>query len=245
MPAQTKETTPKQIEPVREEAATIPEETEQKSEVKIEEMDVPGQKTSVEEAEAASLTEETAGKETTKAVPNVPLNAPLEVESAKEDRFEELPPIEKKNKKIFIIGLFIAVVIITSTLSLGYLFLTNQSSKSNVVPEVVEEEKEPTPTPVKLVREDWTIEVLNGSGIAGAAKKMADKFEELGYTVVKTGNADNKDYETTEVFISSEEKSEGEAKLFLEDLDKEFGISDSSGNLSDSTASARIIIGSE
>jgi hypothetical protein len=93
----------------------------------------------------------------------------------------------------------------------------------------------PTPNPRRLVR----LEVLNGSGTAGAAGQTAEKLAKLGYTIVKTGNADNQKYLKTEIYLSP--KFLASDYLFTDLLD--FGTATKSGTLSDSTASARIIIG--
>lgn len=44
-----------------------------------------------------------------------------------------------------------------------------------------------------------TVEVLNGSGVNGAANKVADAFRQHGYDVISTGNADSYDYASSQV----------------------------------------------
>lgn len=44
-----------------------------------------------------------------------------------------------------------------------------------------------------------TVEVLNGSGVAGAAGKIADALKEKGYQVVSIGNADSFGYESSRI----------------------------------------------
>lgn len=46
-----------------------------------------------------------------------------------------------------------------------------------------------------LPAESAKVEVLNGSGISGAAGKIADKLKEAGYEVTRTDNADSFDYD--------------------------------------------------
>ena len=67
----------------------------------------------------------------------------------------------------------------------------------------VESTPEPTPTPkpqssidkvTGLDRAKLSLEVQNGSGEGGVAKKAADLLKSLGYVVLKTGNADNFNY---------------------------------------------------
>lgn len=102
---------------------------------------------------------------------------------------------------------------------------------------------ESTPTPAPLVRSEWSFEVLNGSGVTGLAKTIADKLTALGYSVVKTGNADNSNYQTTQIFVKSDLKDK--VDLVIEDLRDTVKIASVGGELKDSTASARIIIGKD
>ncbi len=65
---------------------------------------------------------------------------------------------------------------------------------------------EPTATPMPVEKpETW--QILNGSGVTGLAKKWADDLTELGYEDIKTGNADNSDYEATEVTVRKDSMS--------------------------------------
>jgi len=52
--------------------------------------------------------------------------------------------------------------------------------------------------------EDITVEVLNGCGLEGAATKVAGLLEEKGFQIVRTGNADNFDYQSSQVIARSE-----------------------------------------
>ena len=99
----------------------------------------------------------------------------------------------------------------------------------------------PTPTPKALNREQWPLEVLNGSGVTGAAKKLADQLKALGYPVVKTANADRDDYSSNQFFVKKE--LEDSVDLVINDIKDIIKIASVSGELTDSTASARIIIG--
>jgi hypothetical protein len=93
-----------------------------------------------------------------------------------------------------------------------------------------------------LDRKTLTIEVLNGSGTAGAGKKAADILTGLGYKVVSTGNADSYDYATTEVSVKSTKKN------FLTLLEKDLSASytveaDSAALTASASADARVIVG--
>lgn len=104
----------------------------------------------------------------------------------------------------------------------------------------------PTPTPSKssaLERGDLTIEVQNGSGVAGAATKASNILKKLGYDVVSTGNADSFDYETTVIKIKSTQKSY--LKLLQDDLADDYTIKETSTSLTGSDADAIIIVGTK
>ncbi|MBI2018949.1 LytR C-terminal domain-containing protein [Candidatus Daviesbacteria bacterium] len=100
----------------------------------------------------------------------------------------------------------------------------------------------PTPTPKALNRSEWSFEVLNGGGVTGAAKKLADQLKALGYQVVKVANAD-KDIQTNQFFVQ-EDLMAGIDSIVV-DIKDIIKIASISGKLKDSTASARIIIGKE
>ncbi len=99
----------------------------------------------------------------------------------------------------------------------------------------------PSPTPKPLNRSEWSFEILNGSPVTGEAKKIADKLKALGYPVVKTANADKDTYTSNQFFVKKE--LEDSVDLVVTDIKDIIKIASISGELKDSTASARIIIG--
>lgn len=116
----------------------------------------------------------------------------------------------------------------------------------------VAEKTTPTPT-VKVAtdttdktsgldRKNLTIEILNGSGTPGVAKKASDILTGLGYKVVSTGNADNYDYATTEVSAIATKKSY--LTLLSKDLSGSYTVEVNNTPLTaSSSANARVIIG--
>lgn len=174
--------------------------------------------------------------------------APKEEEKVEAPKEEPIPPapeesnLDKKNKKIFLIGIVLIVIILSATGLLLFLILGGEKEKKTIKVEPVKEEVK-KPVEKKLVKEDWTLEVLNGSGVKGLASKKAESLEEAGYTVVKTGNADNQNYEKTELYVS--EALEKNANLLIEDLKELYKVTEVKGKLTDSTASARIILGKD
>ncbi|KKR84041.1 MAG: hypothetical protein UU32_C0051G0002 [Candidatus Woesebacteria bacterium GW2011_GWB1_41_10] len=110
-----------------------------------------------------------------------------------------------------------------------------QSSKVSSQQEtaVVDQTPEPTTAPVTEVkREDLKVQVLNGSGVSGAAAQAKTLLEGLGYLDVETGNADG-DFAETEIEIKAD-KAAVEV-LVKKDLEDEYSLSDTVGELDESS----------
>ena len=202
----------------------------------------PPVKVSAGEKETLETKTEESTKEVSDTVPSIPQNAPLKIEENDED--EEEPAIEKRGKKIFVVGIGVTLVVVLLTGIIAF-YLTSQLKQE---PEVLVSEKvvttpAPEPTSVPFNRQDWTFEVLNGSGIVGSAKVASDKLQSLGYTVIKTGNADKNNYSKSQILVSKDFQSK--SALLLEDLKGTFDLATSSAELTESTASARLIIGKD
>ncbi|OGH20639.1 MAG: hypothetical protein A3D74_04255 [Candidatus Levybacteria bacterium RIFCSPHIGHO2_02_FULL_37_13] len=151
----------------------------------------------------------------------------------------------KKQKIMFFTGLLFVALILLATLTL-IIALNNMQGQEKTIKTVELEAKQPQvekPTKPSLERSEWTLEVLNGSGIAGAATKISRTLESLGYKVIKTGNAKDDTYTTIHVLI--DKAMMDQAELLLADLKDTLPTATLSGELTDSTASARIIIGKE
>lgn len=153
-------------------------------------------------------------------------------------------PLKKKSWVKYIIILLVLIVIVV----LGVIFrhqikaLIPGSVKLQPTPSPVTTDI-PAPTPSPLVRSDWSFEVLNGTTTTGEAKKIADQITALGYTIVKTGNADKNDYPKTEILVKKDLVDK--IDLVIADLKDVLKIASFAGELNDSTASARIIIGKD
>jgi len=152
---------------------------------------------------------------------------------------DERIPMEKRNKRMYVGGIVLAVLILAAVGGVGWL-------RSRLETEVVKTGPAPTLAPAEsdgeetigLNREEISLEVLNGSGVAGAAGKTAQEFEDLGYIIVKTGNAE--DTKGNKLYVSSELADR--ISLLLADVKESLGI-ESFEVLVDSSASARIILG--
>lgn len=153
---------------------------------------------------------------------------------------------KKSGKKTLLLGFILALILLGI---LGVVFRDKVNAFLNGVQQTVQPTPtpsatlEPTPTPNPLIRSDWSLEVLNGSGVSGQAKKLADKLRELGYAVVKTGNADKDTYEISEILVKSD--LQDKLDTVIVDLKDTIKIASIGGELKDSTASAQIIIGKD
>jgi hypothetical protein len=166
-------------------------------------------------------------------------------ESLRIDEIEnraESEPQEKSNVKLYILGGVMAGIIVIAVVALFISFSTQLEQEKNREARIGV-----TPMPTialrrALVRDDWSFEVLNGSGVAGAAKKAADKIEVLGYKVIDMGNAESSNSSGNKLYVTADMIDRGD--LLIADLRADFNIASVSGEFkSSSTASARLIIG--
>lgn len=95
-----------------------------------------------------------------------------------------------------------------------------------------------------LDRATLKVKVLNGSGVAGAAKKVADTLTAAGYVVSGTGNADTFDYEGLTIQVLSTKSKY--APLLKKDLAASYTVSETTTDLaSGDGADAVVIVGKE
>ena len=149
--------------------------------------------------------------------------------------------LEAKNKLVFFAGAIVTVCIIAVTIGVFVVFLNAPKVKKQAVVEDTSRDSA-SPTPAALSKSAITFEVLNASGVSGAASKVAKMLEENGYTVAGTGNA--KKQTATQVFLSKTLPPAAVAQL-LSDLSSLLKVSSSSGDLEGATVGARLIIGTK
>ena len=106
-----------------------------------------------------------------------------------------------KGKIIFILLAILALVAVGVWLIFGR--SGDEETEISATPTVSEETPSPTQTPVEIDRDEVKIQILNGSGISGAAGDLRSEMEDLGYSDIAVGNASSQDYETTEVTFST------------------------------------------
>ncbi len=87
------------------------------------------------------------------------------------------------------------------------------------------------------------VQVLNGGGIAGKATDVKEILSDKGYQDIITGNADNFDYEKSEIQVK---KSKSQAAQMLADDLKDYVTSPTETTLDeDDTADIVFIIGAD
>lgn len=108
-----------------------------------------------------------------------------------------------KGKLIFIVLAILALVAVGVWLIFGR---GNEEENDfvDVTPTRFEQSSSPTPTFVEIERDEIKIQVLNGTGVSGAAGDLKSDMETLGYSQITVGNADNQNYENTEVNFSDD-----------------------------------------
>lgn len=116
------------------------------------------------------------------------------------------PQVQKKKegsgKKV------VLILVILGVIGAGvWFFLSRQKGEviDEITPTIGRPTATPSPTlaPEPIDRKEVKIQVLNGSGITGAAGSLKDKLENLGYSDIKAGNADKQDYIATNVTFNS------------------------------------------
>lgn len=159
----------------------------------------------------------------------------------KANTLEEETNLGKANKILFPVGIGATITIIVFAIIVGIFWTKTPriGETKTFSPQTSMPTSAVTPTPPPMDRMFITFEVLNGSGISGAAGRAAQKLRDKGYTVISIGNADD----TVETSIVTFSKGVGFESEILSDLDRLFSVGSSSGALVNSTASARLIVG--
>ena len=118
--------------------------------------------------------------------------------------FPEAPAEKPKSNK----ALIAVIVLLLLLLGVGGWFMFGRQGNLSLIAEVtptpteaIEITNTPIPTEAEeeLIREGVTIQVLNGTGIPGAAGDLQSELEDLGYEDVDTGNSSTQNATTTTV----------------------------------------------
>ncbi len=141
-----------------------------------------------------------------------------------QQKVEDSPDMEATNletkskpKTKFIIGL-IMILVVLAGIVVGGILVYNNAMVDNTSPQpetnIQEQVNPPDQTPIPTVAPDASpaaeldkseisIQVLNGSGVAGAAGGVEDILSGADFENISTGNADNYDYQETEISVKA------------------------------------------
>jgi hypothetical protein len=106
-----------------------------------------------------------------------------------------------KGKFVFIILAILALSAVGAWLIFGQ--KEDEETMLEPTPTIFQQPASQSPTPVQIDRKEVKIQVLNGSGIAGAAGDFKEELEDLGYADITAGNASTQDYTNTEVTFAT------------------------------------------
>jgi hypothetical protein len=200
-----------------------------------------------------TLKEKTPSPETTEkpeqeAAPNQP---PIELESPSQDSpaqnhnlvQKEAPhPFETKSRRLFFAGIVISAFVLGATIATLYFKISEEGTDSLAAGDTLSgATAEPEPTPTPLPRSEITLEILNGSDVAGLAAKTKANFEKLGYPVSRIGNAEE-NVEVNQLYLDQDIDKES-LQYLLEDAQSELKISEVSGT-KDIETTAQIVLSS-
>jgi len=175
-------------------------------------------------------------------VPEVPVPQSFdETAFEKTSALDEETTIIRGNRTWVWLGMAITILIVVLTVIAG-IFLTTAPNvaKTAILPTpsvAVTTTLAPTPAYSKA---SLTFEVLNGSGVAGAAGMVAQKLRDAGFVVVAVGNADGTQATST---LQVQFSLSGSLSQIVKDVSGVVPVSSSSADLQGSTASARLTIG--
>ncbi len=170
----------------------------------------------VEELKKDEVSEDVKTPEVVKSVESV---EPIETVEPVADEFEKPNYLWIIVPTALLVGALVGGLI---TYFSGLSRLESTDSSPTPVATSVSETKE---TPVasntsNFKRDGLKLQVLNGSGVSGAAGKAKTLLEGLGYTSVDTGNASSSNFVKTEVSVK--ESTKEYLDLVIKDLSKEY-----------------------
>lgn len=160
--------------------------------------------------------------------------------------YQPLQSQSKTGRKKFIIAAAVIAALLTGGWAVKGFFSGSSKTEIKTESQPIQAPAVSTPVPTpkpSLIRSEWSFEVLNGSGVTGEAKKLAEELRKLGYEVLKTANADKDTYTQNQIFVRANLKEKIDP--VIADLKDIIKIASVAGELTDSTASARIIIGKD
>ncbi|KKQ38490.1 MAG: hypothetical protein US54_C0009G0010 [Candidatus Roizmanbacteria bacterium GW2011_GWA2_37_7] len=141
--------------------------------------------------------------------------------------------------------IIIGAVIVVLVGAGGYLYYQSSQNKLANPPSettiTITQEPSSTPIPEDVKKDAYSIEVQNGSGIAGEAGRAQTLLEDADFIIDSTGNADNYDYTET-VIQAKEGVSEAWINKLTETLKEKYGVSSSVETLDDADSDSDVVV---
>ncbi len=120
----------------------------------------------------------------------------------------QVPPQPIKKNKSGMKWLLIVILLLLIAGVAGFFLTQSQTSEEETSPTPFVEETTPQPEPTEepkpVDKKDISIEVQNGTGVAGEAGFLQKELQKLGYKEIKVGNAETQDATTTTATFSSD-----------------------------------------
>ncbi len=141
-------------------------------------------------------------------------------------------------------GKILIIVAILLLLAGGYFYYQstqNRESGVSVTEPKENEPTEPTPTKVEVKKDAFTIEILNGSGIAGEAGRAQELLESADFKIDSTGNAENYDFEET-VIQAGSDVDEAWIELLRDELGKQYTVKSGVTKLDETASDADVVV---
>lgn len=119
---------------------------------------------------------------------------------------------------LVIVLALVAVLLVVAAINIIFSSMGNPESKVADPPAEESSSAEPSPSEseVSVADDSITVDVLNGSGVSGVAKKFSEPVEEKGWKLGQVGNYST-NLTTSTVYYSGEENA-SQAKLVAEAL---------------------------
>lgn len=204
-----------------------------------------------EKVDKSESTEDEVNLEESKTDENEASEDAKEKLANKDVAFFNMPP-DAYDKKNSMLPYFFRVMLVTFVLGLvffaGIYYAVSHKNDlmsfiNRATPTVTKAPVEVTPTQVPVDLKAYSIRVLNGTSTSGLAAKVRDELNASGFNVISVGNADEDDYQKTQIEVVKKVDS-----AFLDKLKETIGESYEVGDVKTlSTASADVVvtIGSE
>lgn len=143
-------------------------------------------------------------------------------------------------KALYIVGLFFTILVTVISIIMLFLRWNYTSQVISEPTKLITKPEEESPRKTVMEPGEWTIEVLNASGIRGEAKRVGDSMGQKGYVVTRVGNTTTKDKGVQLLYV--QEKYLDKKDMLISSLAEILPQIRYEGVLDETTPSARLIL---